>query len=465
MDLCARYASGANCQEAAGATILEQVAASVGVRLSSSGTAGVPAEDVAKLALLLARRGEGPQRPAAAKASVSPAAPGQGQPAAPPVETEIGDLGKGEEGFRQGIEQLRELPPSERFVITGDITSGLQAATVAGGPDLTSMFGRVRMNAVARVVPASPGGMLSEGHFFIQMQAAGGPFNSVAVGGSGSFSALNDVATRRSRFNEGRSRGNLYLGKTFYQQELRLGENRVTGRIGVIDISDFFDTNTFANNESRQYLNSALVNSTAYKAGFSAPGLMGEYRRKMPYDWLDGAVLRVGYTVSRTERAFTSPLWTLEGEATTLTRGRRGHWRVGGTLGHVADAGGVRGMHISADQWISRRMGVFGRYAFGGRGPGSLAISPVSQSYSGGVHWRLVDRDDNISAVGIGFSQSFPIDPDGLQASERVLETYYRWQIAENLSLTPDFQIVLGSGGARSHGTHVVMGLRMFFGL
>ncbi len=49
-------------------------------------------------------------------------------------------------------------------------------------------------------------------------------------------------------------------------------------------------------------------------------------------------------------------------------------------------------------------------------------------------------------------------------ASERVLETYYRWQLARNFSLTPDFQLVLGSGGRRSRGTHGILGIRMNFG-
>jgi len=45
-----------------------------------------------------------------------------------------------------------------------------------------------------------------------------------------------------------------------------------------------------------------------------------------------------------------------------------------------------------------------------------------------------------------------------------VIETYYRWQWTEYLSITPDFQLVLGAGGRRAHGTQPVFAVRMNFG-
>jgi hypothetical protein len=253
------------------------------------------------------------------------------------------------------------------------------------------------------------------------------------------------------------------VGRAFYQQELRLGENSLSGRVGMIDLTDFFDTNLFANNEARQFLNSSLVNSSGFKTGLVAPGVMGEYRKKMHESWLDGAVLRGGYAVSRTARAFTSPVWTSELELNTILGGLRGNWRVGGTVGNVADAGGIQGIHVSADHWLSRSAGTFGRYSWSNSGKGSVALSPVQQSYSGGFQWRFTGREDRISALAIGFSQAFPIDKS--LASEKVFETYYRWQFARNFSLSPDFQLVVGSGGRQRRGTQAVFGVRMFFGL
>jgi hypothetical protein len=459
---------------------LESVARQIGERLAASGTQGAPAEDVAVLALLLARqKREGvppgtivsPPSPSTAplRAAQAPSAtpvregapPGTPQP---PGQT-LSDIGKGLEGFRQGVEHLRQLPLSDRMVITGDITSGLQAATVTGGADLTSTFGRARVNVVARAVPGSADGRFGEGYFFLQMRAAGGAFDSSPVGGPRSFSPFNDVATDRSRYNEGTSRGNLYLAKTFYQQQLRLGEGYAVGRVGILDLSDYFDTNEFANNEARQFLSSALVTSAAYKSAISAPGLMVEYHREVRGARVNGAVVRLGYGLSRTERAFTSPLWTGELELQTALHGYRGHWRAGGTLGNVAGFGSVKGFHLNFDQWFSGSLGMFGRYAFSNASAGSLALGPVRQSYSLGWQRRFVDREDRVSAWALGFSQAFPILREAPLASERVLETYYRWQLTQNFALTPDFQLVLGSGGRPKRGVQPVFGLRANFGL
>lgn len=492
--LCGAYVESCVDEDASGmqqTRRLEQVALSLGRRLASSGTSAVPAEDIATLALLLSRRTETSGALAAGKpnenllaADARSAQDSQQRGSSVPVgqaeqrsspasssgaidagqDTGFADISKGEEGFRQGVERLTDLPITERVVMTGDITSGLQAATVSAGSDLTSTFGRVRVNFVTRAVPASADGRLSEGYFFVQMRAAGGPFDTSAVGGPSPFSPLNDVATDRSRFNEGTSRGNLYLAKAFYQQELRLGDDHIVGRMGIINLSDFFDTNDFANNEARQFLSSAFVNSAAYKTGISAPGLMGEYHRKTNGDWLQKVVFRTGYAISRTERAFTSPIWAGEVEMQTTMRGRRGKYRFGGTLGNVADIGGVRGLHLGFDQWVSAKLGVYGRYAWSSSSPASLTLGPVRQSYSGGVQRRFVNEGDRVSAWAIGISQAFGIETEESLASERILETYYRWQLSNNFSLTPDFQLVFGSGGSEAQGTHVVTGMRMTFG-
>ena len=109
-------------------------------------------------------------------------------------------------------------------------------------------------------------------------------------------------------------------------------------------------------------------------------------------------------------------------------------------------------------------MGLFARYSIANSGPGSLVFGPVRQSYSGGLQWQVSGTGDRISAWGLGFSQAFGIPRDQRTASERVLETYYRWQAAENFALSPDFQLVFGSGGETSDSTHGVFGMRMHFG-
>jgi len=454
----------------------------IGGRLAEEGSAAFPAEDIALASWLYARSaaqetgfsavvGAGAARasdkPGESRAPPSsvPAPSGGALPTGAAIES--GDISKGDEGFRQGVEGLAELPIGERLLMTGDITAGLQAATVPANADLTSTFGRARMNFILEALPESPGGSLSKGYFFVQLRAAGGPFDPSAVGGPATFTPLNDIARDRSRFNEGTSRGNVYLSKAFYQQSLRLREGEVRGRAGIINLTDFFDTNLFANNEARQFLNGAFTNGAAFKTGISAPGLMAEYERPpwlLKAPWLDRIIVRGGYALSQTERAFTSPLWAGELELVTTLRGERGHWRFGGTAGNVAEAGRVSTFHVSVDQWLSRRLGVFGRYGVSSSGAGALRFGPVRWAYSGGVQWRFVDQQDRVSAWSVGFSQAFPTPGAETQVSEKVLETYYRWQITRNAALSPSFQLVGGAGGHPGGSLNTVYGVRLFFG-
>ena len=440
---------------------LDRLFRELGRRLADSGRAAVPVRHIASLALLgseLADPNGQPSKPPDADQVAS------GEPVTEPTREEplrVASLTKGQEGFRQAIEQFQELPLTERMVMTGDVTSGVQMATVPGDtPDLTSVFGRTRVNFTLRALPARSQ-VWDEGYFFVQIGAAGGPFDSSAVGGPASFSSFNDVASDRSRFNEPLARGNLYLGKAFYEQGLRWGDNRLSARAGVLDISDYFDTNQFANNEVRQFVNSAFVNGAAYKTGVIAPGLVGEYERPLDHGRFKGVALRLGYAFSRTDRAFTSPLWTTEAALRTVLRDYPGNWRVGMTLGNVAGEGGVSGIYLSADQWVSPRVGVFGRYGVGNSGPGSLVFGPVRSSYSGGIQWRFAGEGPQDSALGLAFSQAFRIDDGESHASEKVLETYYRWQVTRNFALTPDFQLIFGSGGRSAKGTQGVVGARV----
>ncbi len=175
----------------------------------------------------------------------------------------------------------------------------------------------------------------------------------------------------------------------------------------------------------------------------------------------------------------------------------------------------MRGIYVSADQWVSPRVGVFGRYGIGNSGPGALFFGPVRTSYSGGIQWRFAgegvqqpvakvvtafDRpcipadcvatrshtpgmlphralsggrrnglgaratfttDCQDSALGLAFSQAFGISDAESPASEKVLEAYYRWQVTRNFAFTPDFHPVFGSGGRSAKGTQGVLGARV----
>jgi len=147
-----------------------------------------------------------------------------------------------------------------------------------------------------------------------------------------------------------------------------------------------------------------------------------------------------------------------------LWNGLRGYWRMGGSVGNRAGVGGVRNFYLGVDHRVAPKVGVFGRYALSNSGTGSLSFGTPRMSYSGGVQVRRIDAEDHISAWSLGFSQAFGIQTDTPLATERVIETYYRWQWTQHIAITPDFQLVFGSGGRRFKGTQPVFSLRVNFG-
>lgn len=472
--LCTKYLSASSPTFAVSGVkgcSLQNLLPVVGKRLAQSGSRGVPAEDLAMVALLEARQ-EGSPTPSTQ--TVAPSTPQSlgGTKSRPQTVTRRvastgranGDVEKGEEGIRQAIERLSTLPVSTRLVTNGDVTAAMQGANVPNAPNLATTVGRARMNFLLRAVPGATGGRLGPGYFFLRILAAGGAADSSAVGGPKSFSAFDTIATYRSAFNEGTSMGNIYLGKAFYRQRLNFRNDYLVLDGGIVNLGDYFDTNVYANNEARQFLNYSFVDSPAFKPSYViAPGVVGEYHHKTNLGWLPEVVFRGAYSVTTTNRALTSPLWLGEvGLATTL-RGYTGHWRFGGSIGNRAGVGGLRGVHFSMDQAFPHGWGMFARYAVSNSGPGSRAYGAARMSYGFGVQRRFVDREDRVSAWSLGFSQAFGIPTGKPQVSERVLETYYRWQWTKNMSFSPDLQLVLGSGGRVKDGTQLVVGSRVNF--
>jgi len=476
-NLCIKYLKAgpaATASPADRSKWLDRLTRRIGAELEKSGEGGVPAEDLAMLALLQARMAASRQgSPESTLQSSAVAAQKTNSAQTPQVATiaangtpasqhRMANIEKGQEGIRQAEEQLAKLPLSQRMVITGDLSSVLQGATVPNGTNLATTVGRARVNFVLRAFSGSKKYGLGKGYFFARMEAAGGAPDSSFVGGPRPFTPFDQIAVSRSLYNQS-SRGNLYLEKAFYQQRVNLGKDYIDGRIGVIDLTDYFDTNIFANNEARQFLNYAFVNDPAFKGGIVAPGVMAEYHHPMNRDWLNALEIKGGYAVTRTNRAFTSPLWTGELQLDTLFGGRVGHYRFGGSLGNRAGAGAITDFYISMDQWLRQKFGIFGRYGISNSGPGSLSLGPVHQSYSGGVQWQFPGPEDRNSVWSLGFSQAFPIATGTPMASEKVIETYYRWQWSQNISVSPDFQLVFGSGGRIHDGTQFVFGTRMNF--
>ena len=100
---------------------------------------------------------------------------------------------------------------------------------------------------------------------FIDLEAIGGPGPDQELG---SLSRLNADAETLGDQDEKLTVREAWLG-------LRLVNDRLDTFVGKIDLTNYFDRSAFANDETSQFLNAALVNNPMLKQPANGPGLVG----------------------------------------------------------------------------------------------------------------------------------------------------------------------------------------------
>jgi porin len=244
-------------------------------------------------------------------------------------------------------------------------------------------------------------------------------------------------------------RGRDYLLTAWYQHNFTISpDTRLQATVGLIDSSEYLDTNLYSNDEYTQFMNSALVNN---------PGLLlPAYDRGLALTWGTGAWLvnavymNVGKADQEESEAFASNSLDLsdnydylgvEAGYTLATPLGSGNYRFMylHTSNDFINADGTQaeklsGVLLSFDQSLGDSLGAFIRF-----GSQSQRASVRYRSiYSGGLDisgnlWSRV-RDN----VGLGVAY--------LQGGNRsidfswIAETYYRMVFHEHLALTADLQ-------------------------
>jgi porin len=256
----------------------------------------------------------------------------------------------------------------------------------------------------------------------------------------------------------------------WYQQFL--GEDTFAIRIGKIDLTGAFechgcpvsfDGNRYANDETTQFLNGALVNNPSIPFPEQGLGIMLLYN---PIEWwyisfgvADSQADRgsMGFSttfdgqdnyISLLETGFLS---TLDSDNGPLAGAYRfGVWydRLPKEMFEDENANHEdNGFYMSFDQMVlkenrdaddSQGLGAFGRYGYADHG-----VTDVKQFISGGVQYAglFEGRDDDIIALGIGYG-ILPNNGEFTVDSETVYEAYYNAQITKWLYVTPDIQYI-----------------------
>ena len=288
------------------------------------------------------------------------------------------------------------------------------------------------------------------------------------------------------------------LGEAWYQAAIPLPfdgfkpNSRETLELsfGKMDLFGFFDQNSAAGDESRQFLNSVFVHSPLLDAGGQVgvdangfqPGVVASYvnQRDKPETWrLSLGVFGTGRGASY-RRGFGSPLVMAQADAHLhLIEGLSGNYRLyawrngqGSELDGSSAAQG--GWGISIDQRAGDGITLFGRYGHQAKGKVRFDRALTLGSEVNGSTWnrgsdvigmaygrlrashdfRVAGSSGDLVGDGTGL---FTYAPDG---TEQVAELYYRYHITKQFELSPDLQLISKAGANPDAQIIKILGLR-----
>lgn len=122
------------------------------------------------------------------------------------------------------------------------------------------------------------------------------------------------------------------------------------------------------------------------------------------------------------------------------------------------------GLYYNFDQYLyqeaddpTQGIGLFGRFGWARQD-----VNPIAHFYSIGVGGKgiIPERDDDTFGVGYYFSDLSNNLPYWMH-SEQGIETYYSFEIAPWLHISPDFQVIVNPGGSDEKDVALVYGVRV----
>jgi len=253
-----------------------------------------------------------------------------------------------------------------------------------------------------------------------------------------SLTLLNGYTARLVRQNELNLR-EAWLRTELFAQRLALSAGR-------LDLTNYFDQNALANDESTQFLSDALVNNQMLGLASNGTGVAAEFDPK------NGFRLKFGFQQSNTDATnLTDSMYTLTEAGYTFTpfalpEGTYRVWfRTDNTSPDIR-----RGTGFSVDQKLTAIVGLFGRY---------------------GTQEADLGRDHFYSA-GVGFQNGFVFNPQdtwgvgyarmdlALGERERLVEGYYNLLLTERLRLSFHLTHVLDQPDADNKFGYLLPGIR-----
>lgn len=306
-----------------------------------------------------------------------------------------------------------------------------------------------------------------------------GGINDPAVG---SFFGVNgDGATR-----EAMAISQFWYEQAFFDETLRIrfGKIDITGGFDCGGSTVAFDGNAYANDETTQFLNGALINNPTIPFPDYGLGTATIYN---PVEWW---YIAYGFSDAQAdyrETGFNTAFhdeddWFHIAETGIVTKFQSargplpGAYRVGVWYDpqdkETFDTGTTwrddRGYYFSGDQLIYREigdaedsqgLGMFGRYGWA-----DSRVNDITHFWSVGFSYQglFEGRDDD--KLGLGYAQGFFSDLAGsgyTEDYEAVYELFYSAVLSNHFVFSPSIQYLVNTGGDRNTGDSFVIGGRL----
>jgi hypothetical protein len=255
-----------------------------------------------------------------------------------------------------------------------------------------------------------------------------------------SMTLLNGYTARLVRQNE------LNLREAWLRTEL-FGQ-RLALTAGRLDLTNYFDQNALANDESMQFISDALVNNQMLGLDVNGTGVAAEFDAKT------GFRAKFGFQQSKTDaKNLSDSLFTLTEVGYTFTPFAlpEGSYRLWFRTDNTAEETIRKGVGLSLDQKLTNVVGLFGRY-----GAEEAETGERNHFYSAGVGFQngliLNPRD----MWGVGYAQ---MDLASGQR-EKLVEGFYNFLLTDRLRLSFHLTHVLDRPGTDDRFGYLLPGVR-----
>ncbi len=280
--------------------------------------------------------------------------------------------------------------------------------------------------------------------FFADIVGLSGPPPDLETGG---LTLLNGFSARLVNQNELNLR-EAWLRTELFSQKLSI----VAGRL---DLTNYFDHNAGANDETRQFLSDALVNNPTLNLAVNGSGLA------LVFDPKIGFTFKLGIQQSKTDATNLSQSLYSLGEIGYIARPAglgEGNYRVWfRNNNNEVDPGIIRpryrtGYGVSADQKLGvQQVTWFGRYG------NTQADFKRDRFYSGGLQFSNGAGFYPGDVWGVGYSH-YDL---GAGPKERLVEGYYNFGLSEKFRLSFHLTHVIEKGPDQSTVGYLVPGIRL----